>query len=311
MGGEVELSLLWTQLYFKIRLQTIFVEQTCAALDFLWFPMMHTTLLLLSLHMCLHSTAACHQLLSPLTQFRFSLCGSSVVQTELLTPDHLSYRPFRELLWIDCRNQTEAIRQRREGHFHKARPSVRRDFNEKQLRRPETFEQTCAGNTACPVCANRGGGRSTQEESGRKQAHQGWKSHANHEWKPLEEVGERIESQRRALDEPASSSGLFQHDYEPGIQSGRNRSRLAVGSTDNSSPALFSAPQTAMFMLMFMLEWRKMIQCGSQAAPGLRLYHVDTFNQEQRGNCGKAANANTDTRPVNRQSRVFISYTFQ
>lgn len=56
--------------------------------------------------------------------------------------------------------------------------------------------------------ANRGGGRSTQEESGRKQAHQGWKSHANHEWKPLEEVGERIESQRRALDESAFPSGL-------------------------------------------------------------------------------------------------------
>lgn len=43
-----------------------------------------------------------------------------------------------------------------------------------------------------------------------------------------------------------------------------------------------------------------MIQCGLQAVPGLRLHRVDTLNQEQSGNCDKAANANTDTRSVNR-----------
>lgn len=94
-----------------------------------------------------------------------------------------------------------------------------------------------------------------------------------------------------------------------GFSAGRNR--LAVGSADNSSPALFSAPPAAMFMLMFMLEWRKMIQCGLQAVPGLRLHRVDTLNQEQSGNCDKAANANTDTIGKQRQSwRVGAEFSF-
>lgn len=38
-----------------------------------------------------------------------------------------------------------------------------------------------------------------QEQAGRKEAHQPWKSHAKHELKPLEEVGERKGRQRCAL----------------------------------------------------------------------------------------------------------------
>lgn len=44
-----------------------------------------------------------------------------------------------------------------------------------------------------------------------------------------------------------------------------------------------------------------MIQCGLQAVSGL--HRVDTLNQEQSGNCDKAANANTDTIGKQRQSR--------